>query len=410
MMPLENRFTEAILRRIRARRLAQPGESAGSNAALPARINAPATVREAQFADCERVCALTSRHGQGPDSPENWQRLWRENPAILEGHATARIGWVLESSGQIVGFLGSIPLLYEYEGKTLVAAATCRLAVEPAYRASTPLLLTSFFRQKEVDLFLNASATVAAGKMMTALKADQLPQKDYDVVLFWILNARPFAKSVLERIGLNPPLASLGSAVASLVLQSDIAVRGRLPKHKPQGLSVVETSVHDLEPEMLSLWEEKTQQANLLLAKRSPEVLRWHFQPPGNRRMTKVLRCLAQGKIQGYIIVRHDGGANAGLRRSLVADLMLGSDDPRVVEALFAAACDSAIRAGSHVLEVMGFPGKIRRMLAKWKPYSRRYPACPFFYKARDRVLHQKLASEEAWYASPFDGDATLWP
>jgi hypothetical protein len=25
-------------------------------------------------------------------------------------------------------------------------------------------------------------------------------------------------------------------------------------------------------------------------------------------------------------------------------------------------------------------------------------------------VLHQKLANENAWYACPFDGDATLWP
>lgn len=410
MSPLENKLAEAVLERIRSRRLMQPEGNLGGATGLPAKTSAATKVREAQFADCERVRAFNLRLGQGPDSSENWKRLWLDNPAIVQGNATPRIGWVLEDSGEIVGFLGSIPLLYEYEGKTLIAAATCRLAVEPAYRAFSHLLLSSFFRQKDVDLFLNTSATVAAGKMMTALKAEQLPQKNYGTVLFWILDSRSFAKSALERMGLGSILTGVGSIAASLVLKGDATFRGRLPQSKSKVFSIVETSVSEMGPEFLQLWAEKTNQPKLLMAKRSPEIVRWHFTAPGNRRVTRVLSCYSQGKFQGYIIVRHEGEVSAGLRRSLVADLMLRSEDPHVIEALFAAACNSAKHARSHIIEVMGFPGKIRQMLSRWKPYSREYPACPFFYKARDRALHEKLASEDAWYASPFDGDATLWP
>jgi hypothetical protein len=98
------------------------------------------------------------------------------------------------------------------------------------------------------------------------------------------------------------------------------------------------------------------------------------------------------------------------VQRSVIADLMVGSDDPAIVDTLLAAAYQSAKAAGSDVLEVMGFPKKIRTIMLKWRPYSRDYPACPYFYKTRDRQLQEKLSTADAWYACPFDGDATLWP
>jgi hypothetical protein len=410
MTALENILTEAVLKRIRSRRVAQSEGNTASATDLPARADAAVKIREAQFADCERVCALNLRLGQGPDSPENWNRLWRDNPAITHGNATPRIGWVLEDSRETVGFLGSIPLLYEYNGKTLIAAATCRLAVEPAYRAFSHLLLTSFFRQKDVDLFLNNTATVAAGKMMTALKAVELPQKDYDTVLFWILDSRPFAKAALKRMGLGPSLASVGGVAASLVLEGDTAIRSRRPKSKIGSFTVSEMDVSEMGPEFLELWSRKQNQLNLLMAKRSQEIMRWHFEPPGNRRIARVLSCSSQERLLGYLIVLHEEETKGGLRRSFVADFLLRDEDPQVADALLAAACQSSKRAGSHILEVMGFPGTIRNKFLRWKPYSRKYPACPFFFKARDRALHEALMNETAWYASPFDGDSTLWP
>jgi hypothetical protein len=89
---------------------------------------------------------------------------------------------------------------------------------------------------------------------------------------------------------------------------------------------------------------------------------------------------------------------------------MIDESAPQVMDHLLAAILRSARDAGSHVLEVMGYPKAIRQKFLQWKPYSRDYPACPYWYKARDAVLHQKLANENAWYACPFDGDATLWP
>jgi hypothetical protein len=366
----------------------------------------PVSLREAQFADFAAVSAMNRGLGQGADSLENWHRLWRDNPALRHGRAS-RIGWLLESQGRVVGFLGSIPLQYAFQGVQLAAAATCRLAVEPAYRSSTPLLVTSFFRQKDVDLFLNTTATPAAGKIVAALRALQVPQPDYGKVLFWVLRPQKFARAVLRKMGLGSSLAMIGSAGGGLALGGDRLVRGRTPRASAKEYSVKAVSFTEIGAEFEDFWAKR--QATGLYAKRSGELFRWHFQPPGSTKVAELLAADSSQGLAGYLVVRHEPRTADGLQRSAIADLMV-DDDPGIQDALLAAAHRSAKEAGSDTLEAMGFPARIRAGFLKWRPYSRDYPACPYFYKARERGLHGQLASPEVWYACPYDGDSTLWP
>jgi hypothetical protein len=416
---MPNKLTDKILRRIRSRSEDAANASDENVSGAVANSGAPVSVREAQFGDFDRVSAMNRRLGQGADSLENWHRLWRDNPALREGRVP-RIGWVLQTgdvasnvgnevAGEIVGFLGSIPLTYTFAGNNLPAAATCRLAVEPAYRSSTHLLVTSFFRQKDVDLFLNTTATVAAGKIVTALRAVQVPLAAYGDVLFWVLRPRRFVQAVLQKVGIKPGIAALGSSAGGLALAGDIAVRGRSPKTDSRQFSAKELAVSEIGPAFEDFWAERRKNGSQLFAERSAEIMRWHFQPPGTSKVAKVLACFASDRLLGYAIVRHEP-AKEGLRRSIIADLMISAEDSTIVDSLLAAAHTSAKQAGSDVLEVIGFPERIRAALRKWHPYSRSYPACPYFYKARERALQEKLASEDVWYACPFDGDATLWP
>jgi hypothetical protein len=40
----------------------------------------------------------------------------------------------------------------------------------------------------------------------------------------------------------------------------------------------------------------------------------------------------------------------------------------------------------------------------------RKLPANPFYYKAKEKALQDRLQQESAWYACAYDGDSTLWP
>jgi hypothetical protein len=409
MSLIEEKIAGIVLDRIRARKSPPAGDSA-NRAEASREATKAVSVREAKLDDFEQVRDLNLRLGQGPDSLANWRRLWLENPALLDGTGDSPIGWKLETSQGVVGFLGTVPLRYEFEGDSLRVAATCRFAVEPAYRAFSHLLVVSFFRQKNVDLFLNTTATVAAGKIMMALKASPLPQPDYGTVLFWVLDPRAFTKEVLKKLGVKTSLIGAATAVGSVAMKGEAAFRVRGPKSKRSQFSTREIALQDIGPGFEHLWTSTSREPGKLSAARTPEIMKWHFDPPGNRRAVKVFGTYTKNELLGYIIVRYEQSGAEDLRRALVADVLVRNNDPEILEQLFAVAASSAKNAGCHVLEVMGFPRSVRQVLLRWKPYSREYPACPFFFKARNRELHEKLMDERAWYACPFDGDSTLWP
>jgi hypothetical protein len=407
MASIEKKVSTAILTMIRARR-----ETPSILGGLPSHpAVASVRVREATFSDFEAVAALKRRWGLDPDSLENWERLWHHNPALSHTPCNRPIGWVLESGEKIVGYLGNISSLYRFGDRMLTAVTSSGLVVEPEYRSVSLSLVAAFYRQKSVDLYLTTTAIEAVGKIAKKFKSEVLPQPDYETMLFWILQPYPFAQAVMKKLQFRSVLSIAGGILTSLAVGTDKLLRRRWPRQKSTDLVISEISVNQIGEEFQALWMEKLTEMPLrLLADRSPATLRWHFDMPGDRGTVRVLCCHKNGKLAGYAVVRNEPPNQAnGLRRSIIADMLAKQDDPAILKALWAAAYDHAKRSGSHIFEVLGFPQSIRRVCSQWNPYLRKYPACPFYYRAADPDLHKTLLDGTAWYASPFDGDTTLW-
>jgi len=405
MTSIQEQITGAILSTIRTRRTASSTRESDLHA--PSSAIAPAKVREARFSDFAAVAELKQRWGIDADSLENWERLWLRNPALALGEAERPIGWVLEAGGSIVGYLGSIPLLYRYGDRTLTAVTSHGFVVEPSYRAVAVSLVAAFYCQRSVDLYLVTTATPEVGRIARAFKSDALPQEDYDTVLFWVLQSNPFARTVMEKLRLNSVLANMGRMSTSVAIGIDKLLHRRWPSQHSTQLAVSEISVSEIGDDFQSLWSEKLTERPRLIADRSPASLRWHFEISGDRGSARVFCCRKDGELLGYTVIRDDPQPGS-LRKSIVADMLAKQDDPEVLRALLIAAYDHAKRGGSYILEVLGFPPSLRRVFLQGNPYHRKYPACPFYYKAADPILHKTLSDGMAWYASPFDGDTTL--
>jgi hypothetical protein len=407
MGSLEKKIATAILTAIRARR----NESTASQGDLTPQSHAaiaPARLREAHFSDFPAVAELKQRWGLHADSLENWERLWQRNPALLYAPFECPIGWVLEADGAVVGYLGNISLLYRFGDRTLTAVTAHGLVVDPAYRAVSLTLVAAFFRQKSVDLFISTTAIAAVGKIALAFKSSPLPQADYDTAFFWVLRPYPFARALMRKLKLGPAFSQAGSMLTALAVATDKNLRRRWPKASSTAFAVNVIRVDEIGDDFQTLWTEKQREGGCLLADRSPAALRWHFGIPGDRGCARVLCCHQGRELVGYTVVRTDTNQENGLRTSIIADLVVRRDDPEVVKALWKAAYDYAHHTGSHILEVLGFPPSVRHVASQWNPYLRRYPACPFYYKAADPEVHKTLSDGALWYASPFDGDATL--
>jgi len=409
MTSFEKKLSGALLKRIRARRAAR--SQAQIEEPLPSGPPpAPAKLREVSFEDYETVDALKLRWGLTSDTLENWNRLWHRNPALERIQTRLPIGWVLEAEGKVVGYLGNIVFLYRFGDRTLVAATSSGFVVEPAYRAVSISLIAAFYRQKSIDLFIATTAIESVGKIARAFKSDPLPQPDYETVMFWVLRPYPFVKAVLKKLDLNSALLKMGGAAGCVAVAGDKIARQRWPRKGSDRFVISNISVGEIGDDFEALWMEKLTEGTRLFADRSPATLRWHFDIPGDRGDTRVLCCRENGRLVGYSVIRDNFNQRSGPQRSVLADMLVGKDEPAVIRALIVAAYQHAKRSGSHTLEVLGFPSNIRKICAEGKPYLRKYPACPFFFKAADPLLHKTLSAPDLWYGSPFDGDATLMP
>src|SRR5581483_1675455 len=84
-------------------------------------------IRESSFEDYPQILALESAYDLQPKTYEAWKNLWSNNPAfhLFNSHFGQQwpIGWVLTDRDRIVGSISNIPMLYEFEGRTLFVAA-----------------------------------------------------------------------------------------------------------------------------------------------------------------------------------------------------------------------------------------------------------------------------------------------
>ena len=409
MAYFEKNIASTILKTIHARPegTAIPVDAPRDASAIAAQS---AKLRPAQFSDYSAVTELKRRWNLTADSFENWERLWKRNPALAGLASAPPIGWVLETQSKIVGYLGNISSTYYFGDRKLSAVTSSGLVVEPAYRSVSLSLIAAFYRQPNVDIFLVTTAIPAVGKIARAFRSVRIPLEDYETVLFWVLRSYPFAKAVANRLGIPPALVPLSGGVGALAAIGERFLRNRNPRMPETILDVTEMLVDQIGNEFQSLWSNKLQEGPRLLADRTASTLRWHYQIPGDTGTTTVLCCREREELRGYAVVRSGVSRRTGLRRALLADMLVRNDDPEVIRNLLVAAHDHARQKGNDIFEVLGFPHNVRQVCSEGKPYLRKYPACPFYYKAANATDHQAFSSDRVWYATPFDGDTTLMP
>lgn len=366
-------------------------------------------LRESVFEDKENVQALKRSIGFGDDLLEDWDWLWRRNPVWRDAQTKPSIGWVLESEGRIVGYIGSISLKHFYREETLEVATTTGFAVDPAYRGHTLKLVAAFLNQPDKDILLNTTAIEVAGKIFQRFKASPMPQRDYDQILFWVLQPRGFINAALRYKSLHPVFARATSLLLSIPLKIYLYVKRKFPQVvAPSNTSTTTLrliNVLDIGRDFDEFWAKKSIQEKRLISYRTSEILRWHFA----KARAKVLCCYRADELVGYAVVTQEKLEQFGIVRSKIADLFVESDSPDLVNQLLKGIYDYSKETGSHLLEVLGFPASIRDILLQSNPHSRALQSWPYFYFSSRSEFHDNLSNEEVWFACAFDGDTSLF-
>ncbi len=362
-------------------------------------------IDEINLKDWNDIQELRTRVGLGGRFGEYQQQLFESNPLLANGKKYSK-GWVIKDNNRIVGFIGSIPLLYRYKNNDIIAATTNSFGVESYYGNFTLQLALTFLNQKNIDLLLNTTANKSAEIIFSYLKTKKIPQKNYNKALFYISDGRSFTKSALMKKKIPRIIASSLSLILTPFL---FFIQNRLPSFSlNENITIEEIDIKSIGKDFDDLWIRKTEsEPDRLYGYRNSKYLKWHFGFFEENELTFL--CAYKGKILiGYIILRHDEVKEIALKRSKIVDLFVEQDDKNIIDKLISEAYSRSKIKGSSILEMVGFPKNIRDRFKSNKPYSRIFPSWPFLYKAVNSKLKKDLKLEESWYASSFDGDASF--
>jgi hypothetical protein len=365
-------------------------------------------LRELRFEDYSQVAALASKNHLYVESYPEWTHLWTSNPAYRDIKDRFPMGWVLENhGGKISGYLGNIPLNYELEGKRILAAATRAWVVDTACRPYSPLLLGTFFQQRNVDLFLNTTVSSEAAAAYSIFKGIRMPVGAWDRSLYWITHHQGFTESFLRTKGVAMA-EPLSYPLSVGIFLRDQARKSRFKGHRTP-VTVLPCAAFDdrFETFWLSL---KKKKSNLLLAVRSREALEWHFTFALQQNAAWIYIVEGSPGLAAYSVFLRQDNLETGLKRVRLADFQCPDQDraPELLTAMLQAAIDRCRQESIHMLEVIGLIPAWERKLERLCPHGRPLPTWMYYYKPNNPALAESLKNSAVWEPSMFDGDSSL--
>jgi hypothetical protein len=379
----------------------------GSQSAPVSRPQKPPKLRQVRFEDHSQIAALVSKFDLHIENYPGWTHLWTDNPAYREIADEFPMGWVLENSeGAISGYLGNVPLQYEFEGKRLLAATTRAWVVDTPYRSYSTLLLGTYFQQRNVDIFLSTTVNSQSAPAYSTFQGIPVPQGAWDRTLFWITHYQGFMESFLRNKGggmakpLSYPL-SIG------LFFRDQLKRSRLQENRNVAVLPCASFDHRFE----SFWTElRKKKSNLLLAVRSQKALDWHFKFALQQNAAWIYIVEGDSGLAAYSVFLRSDYRQIGLTRMRLVDFqcLMPERAPDLLMAMLQAAMNRCRQESIHMLELVGVVPALEERLERASPHRRTLSSWLYFYKASNPFLAERLKNAAVWEPSLFDGDSSL--
>lgn len=361
-------------------------------------------LREATLEDHAQVASLESRYGLASKSYEEWAYLHLNNPQQPEPHSAAPIGWVIEDGDkQIVGSVGNISLLYEFQGRKIRAVSGRALVADPAYRSTSLLLLDRLINQPGVELFLTNAITPASTAAFDAFECLRVPAGQWDKSAFWVTGYQGFLESLLAKknMRLAKPL-SYPLSIAGFL--KDAFVGKRLPTS-----DVEVKTCSSFDDRLDDFWETlKRKNPHILLAIRSREVLEWHFKYALAKNRLWIVTAADGSRLAGYAIFDRKDNVNLGLKRVRLVDFQSLDGTATLLAPMLSWALRRCREEGIHMLENVGSWLEPGEFIDNFAPHSRKLSTWTYVYRASGSQLKESLSSRQVWSPSLFDATGSL--
>ena len=380
-----------------------PNQAVTGNAGARPAASSAITIRTVVLADYPQIAAVQARGGIEPKSQEEWEHLWVNNPVYKKCSAWT-IGWVAENTaGEIVGYVGNIPLSFSLQGREILCGCGYAIAMDEAYRGSAGFLARRFLHQKNLDLLITTSANPNSNHLNKGFRQPRVPAGDWGQATFWVTNYRGFVGSVLSKRGWPTLLAY--PAAAALAMKDRLVRRHAWTRRNCDHIEMCST----FDERFDAFWDElKRSYPERLLADRSREALQWHFKYALAQEQVWIATLRDHSRLLAYAVFRRRDASKHTLKRMQLVDFQTLDGDMHVLADMLAWGFTRCRSEGIHTLEEFGFRADKQAVVDSLRPYHRHLPSWWYSYKPLNPTLGQILLDPAVWDPSHYDGDAAL--
>jgi hypothetical protein len=294
---------------------------------------------------------------------------WEGNPAFRPDRPR---GWALRRGGDVVGFLASVPGLFQLGGNPKTVFSVSTWMVLPGHRDESLRLLVEQMASCEDALLFDATPTKAVSEILLNMGFRLLPWgRERESLL--IVDSPSFLRAA-TRGWLGGPLSS-----GALDALQGFRLRGLAGPLEASPSA-------EIGPEFDDLWE-RTRGLHANTNVRGSEILRWHCL--ADRRVDKrLLACRGGGRALGYLILK--ARLRRGLRTLECVDAWLDPQAEGAFDALLLAAREYA---------------RLRRFaLVSFPHFSRGFGA----RLRRAGLLEAGLKDRRSFVKAPAEADALI--
>jgi len=367
-----------------------------------------ASIRNAIFSDEYAVHQLCVRNNLVLDEyQETWDHLWSRNKYYTKDW---EIGWVIEDSKKVVGFIGNIPRAYTFRDKIWIAGIARAFVVDEQYRKYSLQLIIRFIKQNNSDILIFSSANSEAGKVYELMNAEKIPQKEYQKDLFWIISPFNFLVSFFLKRNISTLYSYLLSLLFAPFLSLLSIYRSSLISLHEKKQKIDNILIENL-PDEFDIFCNKFRELNSdkFLAMRSTRDIQWQFSKSfAVERRPRIFIIWEDREIKGYAIVTRQDSKKFKLKRLMINDLIVINGRLDLIHSLINKILFYSKNQKVSVVQIVGLPSFIRDKIDSLKPFARRIPYHRFWYYSNNKKLSHDLQLEESWYVSTYDGDSSL--
>ena len=289
---------------------------------------------------------------------------------------------------------------YHYKGSVYKAAVASTWVVEKNFRSLSIPIFLKYLNQKNIDVFIDSTATSEVGKILKSLKFNQVPKKNY-ASLFWITNYQGFARSLIRKYLIN-------SMVLSKILTAPIAILDYLILKKSllgRKSHLQETSLNQ---EKFDTFWSSIKKGNEFLANRDFNSLNWRFNKGLDEKNMHLFCQYKDGLLIGYVFTRRLVIKENGSRKLQICDYQILPEFTYLINSLLSHVLLLAKEKKYDLVEYIGDSDLNKMQDFSKKPLVREFDHCPFYYKINNDELKKLMNKQTIWSKSLFDGDGCL--